>query len=288
MRVTTFLAAAALAVAALPAQAQQTAQAAAPAPAAAPAAQPDSEADWTLLRDERKKSLIAFIPVTTGLMLAVRCMDGALDGVITGLPAHPRGRPTRPLGLAFGTERMHQTSWSVTTDPTVAISDYPASFARSLKRGGALKIMVPGGAPDGRNLIHDLTLPGSTSAIEQTLAACGRPLEDPRDDLLPDIEEGGLPLGLIWAKEPRIAYPNTFLAAGYAVVSCVAQTDGSLEQCQLEAEQPPRSRFGNAALRATREARIDVTDQAPGALPRMIAFRANFTTDPNQVRRPRD
>lgn len=287
MRVTTLLAAAVLAIAALPAHAQSP-QAEAPAQAATPAAQPDSEADWTLLRNERKKSLIAYIPVTTGLMLAVRCMDGALDGVITGLPAHPRGRPTRPLGLAFGTERMHQTRWSVTTDPTVAISDYPARFARSLKRGGALKIMVPGGAPDGRNLIHDLTLPGSASAIEQTLAACGRPLEDPRDDLLPDIEEGGLPGGLRWAERPRITSPNTFLASGYAVVSCVAQTDGSLQQCQLEAEQPPRSRFGDATLRATREARIDVTDQAPGALPRMIAFRANFTTDPDQLRRPRD
>ena len=102
MRVTTLLAAAVLAIAALPAHAQSP-QAEAPAQAATPAAQPDSEADWTLLRDERKKSLIAYIPVTTGLMLAVRCMDGALDGVITGLPAQPRGRPTRPLGLAFGT-----------------------------------------------------------------------------------------------------------------------------------------------------------------------------------------
>jgi hypothetical protein len=274
MRATPLLAAAGLAAVALPAQAQEPSQAA----AAVAMAQPEAEADWTLLRDQRQNSIIAYIPVTTGLMLAVRCTDGALDGVITGLPAHPRGQPTRALGLAFGTERMHQTRWSVTTDPTVAISDYPARFARSLKRGGQLKILIPGGAPDGRNLLHDLTLPASGSAIEQTLNACGRPLDDPRDDLLPDIGESGLPAGVRWAERPRISYPNTFLAAGYAVVSCVAQTDGSLDDCQLESEQPPRSRFGAAALRAARDARIEV-DPAPGtsALPRMISFRANFT-----------
>lgn len=277
----------ALSASALPAFAQDAAPAETPEAAPTPEAVP--EADWTLLRQQQNKSLIAYIPVTTGLMLAVRCVDGALDGVITGLPAAPAGQPTRPLGLAFGDEPIRPTRWSVTTDRTVAISDYPARFARSLKRGGSLKIFIPGGAPDGRNLRHDLTLPASGSAIEQTLAACNRPLEDPRDDLLPDIGEGGLPVGLRWAQRPRISFPNTFLASGYAVVSCVAQTDGSLQQCELEAEQPPRSRFGAATLRAMREARVDVTDQVPGrTLPRMMAFRANFTTDPSQARRRQD
>ena len=280
-----FLSIAVLTAIALPAFAQDTA-ASASATEATPSDAPAPDADWTLLRDRGKKSLIAYIPVTTGLMLAVRCVDGALDGVITGLPQYPAGRPTRPLGLAFGDEPIQRTRWSVTTDRTVAISDYPARFARSLKRGGSLKILIPGGAEDGRNLRHDLTLPASGSAIEQTLAACNRPLEDPRDDLLPDIEDNGLPAGLTWARRPWGRYPNTNYASGYAVVSCVAQTDGSLQQCELESEQPPRSRFGEVALRATRDARLDVTGENAGrALPRMIAFRANFYMDGHQPRR---
>lgn len=242
--------------------------------------------DWDVVRDPAKKTLIAFIPVTTGLTLAVRCIDGALDGVIAGLPEYPRGRLTRPLGLAFGNEPSRETRWSVTTDRTVAISDYPAAFARSLKKGGALKILIPNGAGEGRNLRHDLDLPGSSAAIEQVLAACDRPLEDPRDALLPDIEENGLPAGLRWARAPRPRYPITNFATGYAVVSCVAQTDGSLNQCQLESEQPHESRFGEAALRSTRDARIDLASQPAGrTLPRMIAFRANFFMDGYQPRR---
>lgn len=260
-----------------------------PAPAQEAGAQAPAEQDWNVLRDRATKSVIAYIPVTTGLMLAVRCVDGALDGVITGLPPSRPGRATRPLGLAFGDEPMRQVRWNVTTDPSVALSDFPAAFARSLKKGGPLKILIPGGAEDGRNLRHDLVLPGSGAAIEQTLAACNRPLEDPRDALLPDIEDNGLPTGLTWAQPPRARYPITNFASGYVVISCVAQTDGSLDQCQIEAEHPARSRFGAAALRATRDARLDVSGQPGGQMtPRMIAFRANFYREGYQPRRGED
>lgn len=284
---TSFLTLAAIAAVGLPTLALTTI--AQPALAQETGAPPQAEQDWNVLRDPAKKSVIAYIPVTTGLMLAVRCVDGALDGVITGLPQSRPGRATRPLGLSFGDEPMRHVRWNVTTDRTVAISDYPAAFARSLKKGGPLKILIPGGAEDGRNLRHDLVLPGSSSAIEQTLAACNRPLEDPRDALLPDIEDNGLPNGLTWARPPRARYPNTNLASGYVVISCVAQTDGSLAQCQIESEQPPKSRFGAAALLATRDARLNVSDQPGGQLtPRMIAFRSNFYMEGYQPLRGED
>lgn len=288
-----FLTLAAITAIAFPAiaqdRAQDGAQNAAPSAAQDAAPQDQDEQDWNLLRDPAKKSVIAYIPVTTGLMLAVRCVDGALDGVITGLPQYRAGRPTRPLGLAFGDEPMRQTRWSVTTDRTVAISDYPAAFARSLRKGGPLKILIPGGAEDGRNLRHDLVLPPSAAAIEETLAACNRPLEDPRDALLPDIEDNGLPAGLTWARPPRARYPNTNLASGYVVITCIAQSDGSLSQCQIESEQPPKSRFGAAALQSTRDARLNVSDQPGGQItPRMIAFRANFYMEGYQPRRGED
>lgn len=246
--------------------------------AALPAvAQDAAEPDWDLLRDPAHKSLVAYIPVTTGLALAVRCVDGDFDAVIAGLPAYAQGRPTRPLHLAFGDDPLRETNWNVTTERTVAIADYPSAFARSLRKGGPLKIMIPRGATDGRNLVHNLTLPPSSAAIAETMAACNRPLEDPRDALLPDIEERGLPAGITWARAPRPRYPNTNYARGYAVLTCVAGQDGALSQCEIESEQPAKSRFGEASLRAMRDARIASDAEPTGHIrPRMIAFRVNF------------
>ena len=246
--------------------------------AALPAmAQDAAEADWDIVRDAEKKSVIAYIPVTTGLMLGVRCVDGAFDAVIAGLPEHPRGRATRPLHLAFGDEPLHPTNWNVTTDRTVAISDYPALFARSLRKGGPLKIMIPGGSADGRNLLHDLVLPPSSAAIAETMAACDRPLEDPRDALLPDIGPGGLPAGMHWERPPRPRYPNTNYATGYSVVSCITAADGSLSQCQIESEQPAKARFSNAVMRSLSDARVASDTEPTGQIRRrMIAFRVNF------------
>lgn len=248
-------------------------------------AQDSAEADWEVIRDPAKKSVVTYIPVTSGLLLGVRCVDGAFDAIIGGLPTYPQGRPTRPLHLAFGDEPLHETNWSVTTDRTVAISDYPAAFARSVRKGGPLKIMIPGGAGDGRNLRHDLVLPASSAAIEETLTACNRPLEDPRDALLPDIEDRGLPAGLNWARAPRPTYPRTNYASGYAVISCVVAPDGRLNQCQVESEQPAKSRFAEAALRAIPDARLTSTTEPTGQIrPRMIAFRANFYMEGYQPR----
>jgi hypothetical protein len=61
------------------------------------------------------------------------------------------------------------------------------------------------------------------------------------------------------------------------VVTCVARADGSVDQCKVESEQPARSRFGEAALRAMPDARVTSTTEAPGQItPRMIGFRVNF------------
>lgn len=246
--------------------------------AALPAfAQDTPQDDWEIMRDARTKTVIAFVPVTSGLTLAVRCVDGALDTVIAGLPPVSSGQRTRPLHIAFGDEPLHETNWNVTTDRTVAIADYPAAFARHLRKGGRIQVMIPGGAGEGRNLRHQLELSPSSAAIEETLTTCDRPLEDPRDALLPDIEARGLPAGVNWSRPPRPRYPNTSYATGYAVVTCVAGATGTLSQCEVESQQPANSVFGEAALRAMPDARVSSTTEPLGQItPRMIAFRVNF------------
>ncbi|MGZ9100083.1 MAG: hypothetical protein ACXW3O_10295, partial [Brevundimonas sp.] len=146
---------------------------------ALPALAQDASADWDLVHDQRKKLLVAYTLFDNGLSIATRCADGGFEAVIGGLP--PAGRATsRPLRIAFGDDDLVEGRWNVATDDTLAVSELPAPFARELRTGGRLRVLIPGGAEGGRNLMYDLVLPASSASIDQTLTTCGRPLVDPR------------------------------------------------------------------------------------------------------------
>ena len=233
--------------------------------------------DWEMIRQPEQKTVMAFIPMDSGLTIGFRCVDGVYGAVIAGLPAASRNARTRILGISVGDDHAHDTVWNVATEPTVAVADYPAPLARELRTGGQISILIPNGAGDGRNLRHNLVLPASTAAIDETLTACNRPTVDPRDELLPEIEEDGLPAGVTWAAPSRPRYPRTNYSEGSAVLSCVVQPDGGLDQCVVESEFPVDGRFGAAALRGAQNARIASPGETPGQYaPRMIAFRNNF------------
>ncbi|CAL1690529.1 hypothetical protein MMB232_00656 [Brevundimonas subvibrioides] len=246
---------------------------------AAPALAQDAQEDWDLVRQPEQKTIYAYIPTTTGLAIAFRCVDGAFGAVIAGLPAARRNDRTRILRMKVGDGDLEDMVWNVTTDRTVALADYPASLAREMRDGGSVTIVIPQGAEDGRNIRHELMLPGSSAAIDETLTACARPLVDPRDALLPDIEESGLSGGMTWAQQPRIRYPRTSYLEGVAVITCLMQADGSLDQCAVEAEFPTDGRFGEAALRGVDRARLTSPGEVEGAYrPRIVGFRSIFRT----------
>lgn len=234
--------------------------------------------DWDVTRDPGKKAVVAHVGLTTGLVIATRCLNGRFDAMFAGLPAAPGRGLTRSLTLAWDDEPERATTWNVTTDRTVAIADYPASTARRLREGGRLRVTVPNGAGPGRNLTHDIELPASSAAISETLTACDRPLVDPRDALLPDVPDGGLSAPAQWARTPRMNYPsNARYAAGYAVLTCITQPDGALGQCMVESEHPMDGRFGEEALKGARSARVTIPGEERGRYsPRMVAFRATF------------
>ncbi len=234
--------------------------------------------DWEMVRRPERKTVFAFIPTSTGLTIGFRCVDGVYGAIIGGLPEAPRGARVRTLRIGVNDREAKPSTWSVTTDRTVALADYPSSMARGLREGGAVSVVIPGGGGEGRNLRHQLTLPASSAAIDETLTACGRPLEDPRDALLPEITESGLPDGVTWARAPRPSYPRNNYAGGFAVVTCVVQPAGGVEQCEIESEFPDDAGFGRAALRSTRDARIVSPGETPGQYaPRMVGFRVSFT-----------
>lgn len=233
--------------------------------------------DWEIVRQPEEKTIFAFVPMTTGLTIAFRCVDGNYGAVIAGLPEALRQEKTRTLRIKIGDDDFSNTRWNVTTDRSVAIADYPAPLARDLRAGGPVSIVIPGGAEGGRNLRHELVLPPSSGAIDETLEACGRPLVDPRDTLLPEIEDGGLPSGLIWVEQPRPRYPATRYSEGYAVLSCIVQTGGSLGDCVVESEFPFDGAFGRSALRSVRAARLGSPDETPDFdTPRLVGFRISY------------
>lgn len=251
---------------------------------ALPALAQDASADWDFANDERRKLMVAYAQFNNGVGLATRCVDGGFEAIITGLP--PAGRiSNRPLRTAFGDEELVQYNWSVGIDDTVAVSQLPAPFARELRNGGRLRILVPRGAADGRNLLYDLTLPASSASIDQTLTACNRPLVDPRDAELDALLEDGVPTDLNWAVRPTPRFPRTSYARGFAVATCVTNPDGTLRDCTIESEHPRDGRFGQATLDAARRARVQNVDQPGSPVPvKLVLFKTNYVVSGYQTR----
>lgn len=251
---------------------------------ALPALAQDASADWDLARDQRKKLLVAYTQFDNGVSIATRCADGGFEAVIGGLP--PAGRATsRPLRLAFGDGDLVESRWNVATDDTIAVSELPAPFARELREGGRLRILVPGGAAGGRNLMYDLVLPASSESIDETLTTCGRPLVDPRDAELDALQEDGVPRNLSWAVRPRAQFPNTRYARGFAVITCVSNPDGSLRDCAIESEHPRDGRFGEATLASARRARLqNLADPGGPVPPGRVLYKTHFLMDGYQTR----
>lgn len=250
----------------------------------------ETQADWEIHRNLRRKAVMAYVIYDNGLSLAVRCIDEAYEAFVGGLPAPADRRlNTRTLGIAFGDAEMDMQRWNVGAENTMAVSDFPAPFARKLREGGRLQILVPDGGGPGRNVRYDVALPASTSSIDETLAACRRPLVDARDLELERLPEDGVPEGLIWTRAPEPDYPENPYARGFAAVSCATRPDGALQDCVIEAEHPRDGRFGDAVLRAVRRARVGWSGENSRPIPpRIVSFRSTFVISGYESREDRE
>lgn len=255
--------------------------------AALPAMAQDAARDWDLHRDARAETVMAYTVFDNGLGIAVRCIDGGYEAFMSGLPSAGDGE-IRTLDVAFGEDELSPQSWNVGVDDTVAVSSFPAPFARKLRQGGRLQIRVPDGAGAGRPLRYDLTLPASPTSIDETLTACGRPLVDPRDAQLAALPDTGLPENLVWVRRPQVRYPSTRYARGFAVVTCLVSPDGALRDCTVETEHPREGGFGEATLQAVRRARVRDTGGLTDLPPVLASFRVNFVVDGYQTREDRE
>lgn len=243
--------------------------------APAPAAQAAPADDWNLAR--RDDVTAAYVRFDSGLDIVLRCQRGTVESLIVGLP--PAQGRTRELRVSMGDQPIETGTWYVGGDPTVAVNGYPAPFARRLREGGRINLVVPGGAENGRNLRYVLDLPSSSTAVDQTLTACGKPLVDPRDAEIEPLPDGALPSGIAWARAPQPLFPEGIRTYtwGFATVSCLSRPNGGLDACEVEAQHPLDGGFGAAALRAMRLARVEVAGLPDQPVPRRrIAFTVRF------------
>lgn len=247
-------------------------------------AQAEGPRDWTLTRVDDRKATVATIDFTTGLGLVARCMDDVYDLIILGLPEAPRNAVNRDLGLSVGEDDdLRTTVWTVGDKRSTAFSRVPAMVARHLAEGGELQIVVPGaeGQPRTRYVME---LDPSSTALEQTLTDCGRPLVDPRDREIEGNGQDGLPGAVTWVQAPRPRFPfpvsGRSPTLGYVVMSCGVETEGRLTECQIESEQPADYHLGRSVEASLDRARVQLTPTGIASGEplegRLILFSVNF------------
>ena len=245
---------------------------------AGPAMAQAGDDDWDLRVNPQADLIAASLTFDSGVAVGVRCFGGRYDALLAGLPAARERVYTRDLTIQFGDEAPGAERWNVAVDRQVAVSSLPARFARSLRQGGRMQVVLRGAGANGSNIRYVFDLPASSSAIDQTLEACDKPLIDPRDAEIEGIGEDGLPAGFRWAERPRPSWPNApETSSGFAVISCLTQPDGRLRDCTVESQHPLDGGYGDAALRATRRARVQITDNPDAPIPtRFVTYRTNF------------
>lgn len=237
--------------------------------AAAPALAQDAGEDWDLTVDEAQGVTLATVGYSSGQAIAVRCLNGDLDVLISGLP--PMEGISRRIEATWPDGRTEVGGWFPANDGSLIFSPAPGVDARRLRQGGPLQLAVALDFPTTSPLRrYALDLPARSANLDQVLDACGAGGPDPRDDLV----RWNQPIGMtdLWRRQPTPMYPQeaAHLSAGFATFSCVVAEGGRLTDCRTERESHARRYgFGEAALRSLRDARVATADEGgppPGTL----------------------
>ncbi|MDP3400590.1 MAG: energy transducer TonB [Brevundimonas sp.] len=214
----------------------------------------DAGDDWDLVQDPGRSLTMALLAYDSGPAVAVRCADGRLEVLVSGLPES--SEQTVTLELGFGDEELRTTTWWRSEIPGIYASTRPGQIARRFRQGGALNIVVPGEEGEARRrFVMDLV--PSASAINTVLTDCGQPIVDtrvPSDPWVIDYDQERLS----WQRRPTPDFPALAVnrsSWGLVFLSCIIMPDGTVRQCQVDSEEPPNLGFGEEALASARTAR---------------------------------
>lgn len=225
--------------------------------------------DWDYGEDPARALVIAAVTFEN-FGVAVRCMEGSLSVVVSGLPV-ASGQRRLLYSMAGGPEA--ESLWVSANDSTSAFALWPRSVATAMSRGGRLTVAARDGEETRRYAVE---LPASNRSIGRVFEACGHELDPSRPDEAPAGEDFS---GLVWAKPPEISYPGRArYEQGLAAIQCYVRANGGLRDCSIESEFPEGGGFGRAAtLGAHRSARVATADGSGAGMDgRRISFVARY------------
>jgi hypothetical protein len=236
--------------------------------AAGPSWSQDAD-DWDFAEDRSRNLTIAAVTFDT-LGIAVRCMDGNLSLILSGLP---EGSGERTLHIRFGDLPEMEDRWVSAENSGTLFAIWPRGMASLFSRGAPLSIRTADGDVQRRYVVD---LPPSQTAVRRTLQACGEEL----DDFNPtDVPTGELPPDLVWTQRPAISFPQAPASTfALAALTCEVEGSGRLRNCRAESEFPAGSGFGRAAaLGAHRTGRVQaVGDARSGLEGRRVSFTVRY------------
>jgi len=238
---------------------------------ASPAVAQDAGEDWDYGEDPARKVSVAAVTFEN-FGVAVRCMEGNLSVVMSGLPV---ATGDRTLRYRMGDAPEADSRWISGRDSTTAFSVWPRFVGTAMSRGGRLELGVPDGQVVRRVAVD---LPASPEAVGRVFRACGQELQPPASDEAPDRENMA---GLVWRQSPEIEFPDRArYEVGLAAIVCHVRETGRLRDCTIESEFPEGSGFGRAAtFGAHRTGRVAPADGSEGGMEgRRISFVTRYAS----------
>lgn len=237
---------------------------------------------WDVRADPASGVTVAGAAFDSGLAVIFRCQAGSLDAILTGLPAGDPGG--RRLELSFAGAAFETQGWINAEATTAAYSQRPARLARMARRGNGLAVRAPATDWDQARL-YQMALPSDSSGLDTVLAACGVPVDDPRDREPAYVRNDADPLG--WTRQPAPNFPQgaaeTGVQSGRVTLSCIIGADARPQDCRVEMQSPAGLGFGRAALDAAAAAEFDLPNDAASAVGKLITFQIAFRA-PQQPR----
>jgi len=239
--------------------------------AALPALGQDTTEDWDLTVDPAQQLTLASLDFGDNA-LALRCKAGALDLLLTGVPASTVA--SRTVRVTAGGIADEPQTWQTQPGLGVLSASEPDRLARQLRAGGDLDLRVEPAVIGERALRFRLTLPPSARAVDQSLSACGASLTDEWDSR----PRAAGPI--TWAHMATPEYPEAAMSSQIALASarlaCLVPPDGRFEQCRVLYESPDGLGFGRSALVAAQNSTVALPAGDISDIGKVVQFTVQF------------
>lgn len=206
--------------------------------------------DWVVSADANQDLVVAEAHYSAGQSIKVQCVAGQITVGLMGIPASSES--TRSFRRQRDSGPIEVSVWEVGADGETLIQRSPRTI-RSLKRDAVLRLDSIDSEQD--QIVIALPLPSQSSGIDTVMSACGRSVEDDRDELLD--------ASTLVTKFP-VVQMAPFSSRQFTVVtlelSCLIK-NSRLADCRPEYEWP-NAGIGQRTARNANGSRLQLSDPA--------------------------